>query len=169
VCFTGGDGDLRAAATRLENPKRPKPSRLQALFFFVAGRQPTGLPISHIGVSLSPTLSHESTGCSAIEGLWGTWIRCRTVCEGNPVVRAGGGSLLPCKRPNPRLPCPTPSGLSGSASRRAVLSDHLPGCVYPLRSDSLPRGSLRPFQSKWGDYWGEIGTNGHEWTGSGVP
>jgi hypothetical protein len=36
------------------------------------GRQPTDLPISHKCVSLPPTLSHESTRYSAIEGLWGT-------------------------------------------------------------------------------------------------
>ena len=36
------------------------------------GRQPTDLPISHKCVSPSPTLSRESSGCSAIEGLWGT-------------------------------------------------------------------------------------------------
>jgi hypothetical protein len=36
------------------------------------GRQPTGLSISHKCVPLPPTLSNESTGYSAIEGLWGT-------------------------------------------------------------------------------------------------
>ncbi len=29
-----------------------------------------------------------------------------------------------------------------------------------------PEGLAGLSGQKWGDYWGEIGTNGHEWTGS---
>jgi hypothetical protein len=71
-----------------------------------------GLRISHKCVPLFQTLSHESTGCSAIEGLWGTldsWpdrLRGKTGGEG----RGGVGGLYP---PAIAQPCNSETPSSG--------------------------------------------------------
>ncbi len=54
---------------------------------------PEMIKLTLIRVTIPSTLSHESTRSSAIEGLWGTLARGRTVCEGTPAVRAWAGAL----------------------------------------------------------------------------
>ena len=56
-----------------------------------------------IRVNLSRTLFRQSTGSSAIEGLWGTSVFGRTLCEEAAAVRAGEGAGGPRGAPIP--PC----------------------------------------------------------------
>jgi hypothetical protein len=59
--------------------------------FWSPGRQPTDLLISHKCVTPSRTLFRESTGCSAIEGLWGTSdLVDGPIARETPVVRQEG-------------------------------------------------------------------------------
>jgi hypothetical protein len=63
-----------------------------------------------IRVSLSPTLFRQSTGYSAIEGLWGTLDRLTDRLRGAAVVRADGGGAGPLY-PSATLQLPNPQGL----------------------------------------------------------
>ncbi len=60
----------------------------------VQGFSPELARVTLFRVFLSSTLSHESTGSSAIEGLWGTLVRGRTVCEGKPGSEGWGGEAF---------------------------------------------------------------------------
>ncbi len=81
-------------------------------------------------VFLPSTLFHETTGSSAIEGLWGTLVRGRTVCEGT-----AGGEGRGRAGPSATAQLPNPQGL-GPESWSRIEPGAVTGAVYcsPLQS-----------------------------------
>jgi hypothetical protein len=75
-----------------------------------------------------------------------------------PVVSAGGGSLLPCERPNPQLPCPGSRTDPEPCSNGLFFESRTGFSVSPALRLFSPRG-LRAFLAKVG---GLLGGDRHE-------
>jgi hypothetical protein len=111
---------------------------------------------THVRVSLLSTLSHESTGSSAIEGLWGTLDRWTDRLRGNPGSEGGGGGgrapSIPLQPRNSATLEPPGFGAAKKRGRIGPWGRHRCSLLQPIapacragdvsRRYSLPR---RPF------------------------